>query len=103
VMYAGRIVEQGPVEAIFDDPKHPYTAGLLRSLPQLSGPCEPLPVIPGMPPTAGSVTRGCSFAPRCDRVLQRCAEEDPPIVQCGSERRVVCHLDDIANEEGERP
>ncbi len=102
VMYAGRIVEQGPVEAIFDDPKHPYTAGLLRSLPQLSGPCETLPVIPGLPPPAGSTERGCSFAPRCDRVMDRCWQQDPPTVRWGSGRHVVCHLDDIATEDGER-
>jgi len=79
VMYAGRIVEQGPVETIFDSPAHPYTEGLLRTRRDLrSGPVgAPLFQIPGSPPSPGEEPAGCAFAPRCSRATQVCAEVDP--------------------------
>jgi len=78
VMYAGRIVEHGTTERIFSAPQHPYTWGLLASIPPLTGPRPArLPSIPGMPPTPESLPPGCGFAPRCRFVLQACVERPP--------------------------
>jgi oligopeptide/dipeptide ABC transporter ATP-binding protein len=81
VMYAGRIVEQGPVSAIFDSPAHPYTEGLLQTRRDLrtgvAG--EPLFQIPGSPPAPGEIEAGCPFAPRCPRASQVCIEVNPDL------------------------
>jgi peptide/nickel transport system ATP-binding protein/oligopeptide transport system ATP-binding protein len=73
VMYAGEIVENGPVAAIFDDPQHPYTQGLLRSMPGLTPRGEYLAVIPGRVPELHQLPSGCRFAPRCPNRIERCA------------------------------
>ena len=72
VMYAGRIVEQGPTATLLRDPRHPYTAGLIASLPATAKPGEPLTQIPGTTPSLLSLPPGCSFAPRCDRATDSC-------------------------------
>ncbi|HYE00249.1 MAG TPA: ABC transporter ATP-binding protein [Alphaproteobacteria bacterium] len=79
VMYAGRVVETAPVEALFDRPRHPYTAGLLASMPRLDSPRGPLPSIPGMVPSPGHRPPGCPFADRCPNVLPRCRAQMPPL------------------------
>jgi len=85
VMYAGRIVEEGPTEAVFAEPHHPYTLGLLSSVPRLDGEIvERLPSIPGAPPPLGGLGQGCAFRPRCPFALERCAEEDPPLEPAGA-------------------
>ncbi|MCW5643593.1 MAG: ABC transporter ATP-binding protein [Rhodoferax sp.] len=72
VMYAGRIVESGPVRQILSQPAHPYTRGLIRSAPVMSEPGTPLPQIRGVPPSPLARPAGCAFAPRCDRASARC-------------------------------
>jgi oligopeptide/dipeptide ABC transporter ATP-binding protein len=81
VMYAGRLVELGPTETLLADPAHPYTVGLLRSLPRLDRPRqEALTPIEGSPPDLASDLRGCPFAPRCAWRVDICAAVDPPLV-----------------------
>jgi peptide/nickel transport system ATP-binding protein len=80
VMYAGRLVEQGPADAIFQRPRHPYTMGLLRSVPRLDRPRgAKLETIEGLPPNLAAAPPGCRFAPRCPYKLPAC-ENDPPLV-----------------------
>jgi peptide/nickel transport system ATP-binding protein len=80
VMYAGRIVERGPAARIFAAPEHPYTWGLLRSIPRLNAPRgEELVPIPGRPPSLIDLPRGCAFAPRCPYVRPRHREVEPPL------------------------
>ncbi len=82
VMYAGRIVEQGPTERLFADARHPYTLGLLQSIPRLGVPrMRRLASIGGAPPSPGAVGAGCAFRPRCAYALDRCRIEDPPLVE----------------------
>jgi len=91
VMYAGRIVEQGSTEAVFATPCHPYTRGLLQSIPRLDDPTvEKLFAIPGVPPDLSALPRGCPFHPRCDSVTDRCRVEYPDIVQFGNGQWSVC-------------
>ncbi|MAE93923.1 MAG: peptide ABC transporter ATP-binding protein [Deltaproteobacteria bacterium] len=92
VMYAGRIVEQAPVEALFGTPRHPYTVGLMKSLPRLDGPDERLVPIEGGVPDALHMPTGCRFHPRCPLAIDRCAQEEPPLVdQAG--HQVACWRD----------
>jgi peptide/nickel transport system ATP-binding protein len=79
VMYAGRVVEKAPVRPLFARPRHPYTAGLLASIPKLDGVRGLLPTIPGMVPSPGNRPPGCPFADRCPNVLARCRAEMPPL------------------------
>jgi oligopeptide transport system ATP-binding protein len=80
VMYAGRIVESAHVDALYGDPLHPYTRGLLACVPRLdSQRSERLASIPGAPPDMRATIRGCPFAPRCSNRLERCDDEDPPL------------------------
>lgn len=74
VMYAGRIVEQGPTATLLRDPRHPYTAGLIASLPATATPGTPLTQIRGTTPSLLSLPPGCPFAPRCDRATDKCSE-----------------------------
>ncbi|HUK06371.1 MAG TPA: ABC transporter ATP-binding protein [Stellaceae bacterium] len=89
VMYAGRIVEQGPVDAVLDHPLHPYTRGLIGSVPSRNRRGAPLQQIPGMTPSPLKLPSGCSFRGRCGRADQRCAEM-PELVPLVPEHLVRC-------------
>jgi len=92
VMYAGRIVEKGPIERIFRSPQHPYTEALLQSIPVLGmTQAEPLRVIRGMVPSPLKWPVGCRFATRCDYAFDRCRHEDPPLFPAGGQE-AACWL-----------
>jgi peptide/nickel transport system ATP-binding protein len=94
VMYAGRIVERGPVHDIFSDPQHPYTRGLLESIPTVSGvKPERLSQIPGSPPDMRNLGKGCPFASRCPDVLNRCRRDRPPLLRRGPAHLAACWVD----------
>ena len=91
VMYAGRIVETGPVAALFSKPLHPYTEGLLRSIPRIVRKPEPtLPEIPGVVPAPGALPAGCAFAPRCAFADATCHSTRPTLQEAGADREVAC-------------
>ncbi|MDQ6948166.1 MAG: ABC transporter ATP-binding protein, partial [Actinomycetota bacterium] len=91
VMYAGRIVEEGPVEQIFNRPQHPYTWALLRAVPSVDAPARGRMLsIPGVPPDLAQLPGGCTFHARCPFREERCAIEEPPLVQVGSGGRARC-------------
>jgi peptide/nickel transport system ATP-binding protein len=96
VMYAARVAEQASVDALFNRPQHPYTWGLLGSLPRLQGDVERLTQIPGQPPSLLNAPRGCRFHPRCPYVMQVCKANEPSLVptQRDPEHLQACHLDE---------
>jgi len=100
VMYTGRIVEESPVEELFARPKHPYTEGLLRSVPKLTGEDvikkERLETIEGVVPSPTDLPPGCHFAPRCPHRMPRCTTEDIPLYQLEGGVQVRCVLYDLA-------
>jgi oligopeptide/dipeptide ABC transporter ATP-binding protein len=96
VMYAGKVVEEGPTAAIFEDPKHPYTQGLLQSIPKLGERARHgrmrLKEIEGIVPSLYELPEGCSFFPRCPKAMAVCREKVPDMVDIGEGRRVQCWL-----------
>jgi oligopeptide transport system ATP-binding protein len=91
VMYAGRIVEEGPVERIFKNPQHPYTWSLLQSMPRLdSDRSQRLLSIEGLPPDLIAPPRGCRFHPRCQFKIKRCLTDDPPLMEVGPDQEAAC-------------
>jgi len=97
IMYAGRPVEIGATEEIFSRPRHPYTAGLLRSVPTLSGdPGEDLPTIAGQPPDLERLPAGCAFAERCELAEDRCLAERPALRDRGGAHPWACHREAAA-------
>ncbi|MCG0238271.1 MAG: ABC transporter ATP-binding protein [Firmicutes bacterium] len=93
VMYAGQVVEEAPVRELYANPQHPYTLGLLRSVPRLDRKeKKPLVPIEGQPPDLLSPPQGCAFAPRCPFAMRICLEEDPPHFPVGPEHQSKCWL-----------
>src|SRR5215475_1156282 len=92
VMYAGRVVESGPVSQIFNTPTHPYTEALLNSIPRMSDNRQRLTAIDGQPPDLSAMPPGCSFAPRCAKAFDRCRVETPPEFRPGAGRTARCWL-----------
>jgi oligopeptide/dipeptide ABC transporter ATP-binding protein len=90
VMYAGQIVEYADTGAIFARPMHPYTRGLLRSIPRLDEGQQRLDIIPGMVPDARAFPLGCRFAPRCTLADDRCRAEEAPLVEIEPDHWVSC-------------
>ena len=98
VLYAGRVVEEGPVEEVLQEPRHPYTVGLLRCIPRggVRKDQGRLDTIPGFLPNLGEELPGCVFAPRCALVQEICVTEEPPLYEVGSEHRSRCHFHEQA-------
>jgi peptide/nickel transport system ATP-binding protein len=89
-MYAGRVMEEGDIRSIFRRPAHPYTQGLLQSIPRLKDDRRRLFQIPGSVPLPGSVKAGCPFYSRCSLRTSRCANETPPLFEFGPQHRAAC-------------
>ena len=90
VMYAGRIVEYSDVSTLFSNPAHPYTEGLLRSLPRLGAKRNRLDFIEGQPPRLDRLGKGCAFGPRCHYSIPRCQSEAPELLPIGDDRTIRC-------------
>ncbi len=97
VMYAGRVIEEAPVDELFESPRHPYTWGLLGSLPRMDLETESLVQIPGQPPSLLNPPAGCRFNPRCSYTMDRCRVEIPPLTPAAqsSEHSDACFLDEV--------
>ncbi|MFD7501323.1 ABC transporter ATP-binding protein [Streptomyces sp. NPDC059850] len=92
VMYAGTVVETGPVRDVFARPRHPYTKALLDSVPEHAVRGRPLPAVPGSPPELSAVPSGCVFQARCPLAAERCTRERPPLELVGAARLAACHF-----------
>ena len=92
VMYAGKIVEMGSAEEIFEKPLHPYTQALIRAVPRLTGDIHKLEYIPGSPPDLRRPPRGCRFHPRCPKRFEPCDKEEPPLEEVEKNHWVACWL-----------
>ena len=96
VMYAGNIVETGTVRDIFYSPQHPYTEGLLKSMPRLDeDKHDKLTSIPGQPPNLQHLPAGCNYRPRCPYATDRCETEEPKLRAAGEGRSKACHLESL--------
>lgn len=91
VMYAGRVVEEGPLRKVYESPAHPYTLGLMRCVPTVDSTADDLVTIPGQPPLPGALPSGCAFHPRCPFATDLCQESDPGMVSVGRDHRSACH------------
>jgi len=92
VMYSGKIVEYGPSDSVYNNPLHPYTQGLIRSIPRLSGEKSELVGIPGEPPDLINPPPGCRFHPRCPFAMDICRREEPPLIEVEKGHFVACWL-----------
>ncbi|MGE7675303.1 ABC transporter ATP-binding protein [Lysinibacillus sp. NPDC094403] len=92
VMYAGQIVEEAPIQEIFANPKHPYTQGLIKSVPDMRYKKDNLYSIPGSVPKPGSIQAGCRFAARCEFAMDRCVQETPPLYEATEQHKSRCFL-----------
>ena len=92
VMYAGKIVEEAPVEILFANPTHPYTQGLIASVLKLGSGVKVLPSIPGSVPDLSAMPKGCRFAPRCKYATEKCHQEQPELLSVGEKQKCRCWL-----------
>lgn len=92
VMYAGRIIEVGPVQDVIQRPLHPYTAGLMRSIPDLDPNVKRLEQITGSMPRLNAIPPGCAFNPRCKHVMEKCKIERPELISVTENRQTACWL-----------
>jgi len=92
VMYAGKVIEEAPVKKLFTNPEHPYTKGLIKSVPDIRKKEDRLHSIAGNVPIPGSVKQGCKFAARCEFAFDRCFKESPPLYQTSNEQKTRCFL-----------
>ena len=92
IMYGGKIVEYGPSDLVYNNPRHPYTRALLNSIPRLRGEIRDLTWIPGTPPDLINPPPGCRFHPRCPHAMERCKKEEPPMVEVDRNHYVACWL-----------
>jgi len=101
VMYAGKIQEQAPVDSLFDEPQHPYTWGLLGSLPRLDEDVEELAQIPGQPPSLLRPPNGCKFHPRCAYAMDVCRATEPELLvaEAHPDHRFRCWLDQVTRDQ----
>jgi len=99
VMYSGKIVESAPVLELYGDPKHPYTIGLLNSIPKLEGEVEELNTIEGTVPSPFELPKGCYFEPRCDKRMEICKHKHPDTYSINENHTVSCYL--YSDEGGE--
>jgi oligopeptide transport system ATP-binding protein len=95
IMYAGAEVESGRTSDVLQNPRHPYTRGLIDALPKTSGIGKSLESIDGMPPELGSVPSGCAFHPRCSFAQETCSTQKPSVVNISSNRRIFCPIDPL--------
>ncbi|MGZ5041022.1 MAG: ABC transporter ATP-binding protein [Usitatibacter sp.] len=103
VMYAGRIAEIGPVQEVIHNPKHPYTAGLMASIPALGAEVERLSQIEGSMPRLNAIPPGCAFNPRCPRVFDRCKVERPSLLPAGNSRAACwLHAPEMASPKADK-
>jgi peptide/nickel transport system ATP-binding protein len=102
VMYMGKIVEEAPLDELFNDPQHPYTQALFRSIPRI-GRKDRLVPITGSVPNPYQIPKGCSFAPRCAHAMDICSQEEPPVFSLGEEHIAKCwlHRDEVQVEQVE--
>ncbi|MHB1654644.1 MAG: ABC transporter ATP-binding protein [Desulfitobacteriaceae bacterium] len=100
VMYAGQVVEEADVYTLFEDPSHPYTQGLLKSMPKADVDLDRLESIPGNVPLPGTIKKGCRFATRCPRTQAKCLNESPPLLELATGHKSRCwlHLESTLNE-----
>ncbi|WP_088036168.1 ABC transporter ATP-binding protein [Evansella clarkii] len=96
VMYGGQVVEETSVDEIFEKPKHPYTSGLLASIPKIEEERKRLEQIPGTVPSADNFPRGCRFAPRCSKVMPRCTDAPPDLLKVEPDHKVRCFLYELS-------
>ncbi len=92
VMYAGRVAEEGPVREIFREPRHPYTVGLMKSIPRLGVKVDVLPTIEGTVPSLANLPKGCRFQSRCPHVHDKCRQQEPPLKETSPGHKSACWL-----------
>jgi peptide/nickel transport system ATP-binding protein len=92
IMYAGKIIEQGPVRLVFTNPAHPYSRGLLNAFPDINGPRTFISGIPGYPPDLTHPPRGCRFYDRCPDRMEICFQREPKVTLCEADHQVACQL-----------